>query len=146
MTPPEPAVPASRKLQITYDESTGTAAIAVAAYTSVPGGPAARVAFDLTTDPVPPIKRREGESDDAYAARAAKHLPAAVQVPVEYFAGIAERCKDILEGLGDITAHHGQRAALEHALLAEGKTPPGVKQLKVGGSLGSIGGADAKKV
>lgn len=137
----------AHKLQITFDEATGALRVHVAAYTAAGDkAPVARVGFDLTTDPVEPPKRRDGEADDAYAARCAKHLPAAVRVPAEYFAGLKERCEGIIEGLAEITAHHGQRAALEHALLAEGKAPAGVKQLKAGGAVGGLGAADGKKL
>ena len=135
----------AHKLQITFD-ATGLRVTASAAATAG-NGPAARVGFDLTTDAVPQPKRRDGEADAEYSARVAKVLPDRVQVPEEYFAGLAERCKDILDGLTDVLAHHAGRAALEHALLAQGApAAPGVKQIKVGGGLGSVGGADPKKV
>jgi hypothetical protein len=133
------------KLTITFDPAVGLR-VAAAAGATAGAGPEARVGFDLTADEVPLPKRRPDEADDAYASRVAKVLPDRVQVPIEYFEALAERCGAILEGLADILNHHAGRAALEHALLAEGKAPAGVKQLKLGGKLGGGGSASGKKV
>ena len=40
-----------------------------------------------------------------------------------------------------IADHYAARAAAEHSLLAQGKAPPGVKQLKVAGTLAAAGKA-----
>lgn len=132
------------KITITFDPAVGLRVTAAAGATAG-AGPEARVGFDLTADEVPLPKRRPDEADDAYAARRAKVLPDRVQVPADYFEGLAEHCAAVLEGVSHILDHHAGRAALEHAMLAEGKSPAGVKQLKVGGKLNGSGGASGKK-
>lgn len=131
------------KLTIVFDgkdvKITAVGGVAVA------GGPVARVGFVLTEDPVPKPKRRAGESADDYAGRVALVLPDAVQVPAEYFAGVRDRCQEIAAGLEEILRHYATRAGMEHALLAAGQSPPGVKTLKVGGGLGPAADARPRK-
>lgn len=130
-------------LRIDYDDD--TKAIVVTAGASAPfGDSAARVAFLLNFDPAnptPKIKRREGESDDAYLARVGKHIPAVLDLDPAYAAGIAERCAEIVDAVRDVGAHYAALAVAAHTLSAQGKAPPGVKAAKVGGALDPTGGA-----
>lgn len=108
----------------------------------------ARVQFGLNFDPANPTpqpKRREGESDEAYAERVGKILPHTLDVAPELLEGLPERCGEILEAVREVCEHYAAQAAAAHTLAAKGKAPPGVKQIKVGGTLAPKGTTDTTK-
>lgn len=135
-------------LRIDYDDD--AKALTVTAAAAAPfGDSAARVSFVLNFDPAkptPPIKRREGESDDAYLTRAGKHIPAVLDMDPEYAAGILERCGEIVDAVRPVGEHYAALAAAAHTLAAQGKAAPGVKTVAIGGALGAAGGSAAVKV
>lgn len=97
--------------------------------TAVVSGQAATVALPLCFDPdgaAPQMKVRAGESEAAYAARFAKTIPSQLDLDPELVAGLADLCARIVAAGAPVGAHYAARAALTHALAADGQVPEGV--------------------
>lgn len=121
---------AKHSLRIDFDGATNNLVVAITSADSIPGGPVAKVAFPLNFDPekpAPELKRREGESDDAYSARLLKEIPAQLDVPAELdLTPLKNACRAIIEHFAEVGEHFARRAAAVHALDAVGKVPEGV--------------------
>lgn len=68
------------------------------------------------------------------------------EMPIDPPEGVAESCKAFLDLNRTEVEAEAKLAALQHAAALAGKRQPGVKTLKVNGSLGSGGTTAAKKV
>lgn len=68
------------------------------------------------------------------------------ELPINPPEGVAEACKAFLDLNRAEVEAEANAAAVQHAAALAGKRKPGVKVLKVGGSLGSGGASETKKV
>lgn len=73
-------------------------------------------------------------------------LPVGHSREIELGADAAAALKVILDANRELLETEAARLAVSHAAAVSGKKQPGVTKLAVGGSLGALGGADAKKV
>lgn len=125
-------------IRIDLADDSAAPVVTVTASKAIAGKRKASVSFALNFDPSKPTaqpKRRDGESDEAYAARCSTYHPHTVDVPPEFAEGLTERLREILDAVRDVGEHYADRAAAEQLLAAVGKAMPGVKSIKVGGSL-----------
>lgn len=68
------------------------------------------------------------------------------ELPIDPAEGVAEACKAFLDQNRAEVEAETAGMAVQHAAAVAGKVKPGVKTLKAGGSLGSAGTGEAKKV
>jgi hypothetical protein len=92
--------------------------------------------------------------DESSGAVAAVHrctvdaagIPVSHSREIDLGADAAAALKGVLDANRELVEREATGLAISHAAAVSGKVQPGVKKLAVGGSLGALGGSEAKKV